>query len=252
MKSNTIQTSLGSIHVVSNQVPGTVPVLFLHGVYFDHHMWSYQMSRVTDRTVIAIDMPFHGKSKQIIRRDWDLDDCVELVVEVLDVLGIEKAAGIGHSWGSMTLLRSAVRHPHRFASLGLCNMPYKKLSALQSWQIRLQHTAMMFRGFYMRQAAKALMARSATEVNIRYLAGPMSQLSNAEIRHTDRAVRIDADDATSLIRRLTVPTLALIGKEDYVGVPPFLQTTIVSGGHVSPIEAPDEVVSFVERVLSVG
>ena len=235
--------------MVCKTVPGSIPVLFLHGVYLDCEIWSYHVHMINDRTVIAIDMPFHGRSREIRKRSWTLDDCSVMLIELMDALGIEKASAIGHSWGSMTILRAAVTHPERFVALGLCNMPYQRISSTEKWMIRLQHIVLMFRGFYLRQVAMALIARNAGSDLVASIVRSMSILSNAEIRHTDKAVRLDAQDATPLLMKLVVPTLALRGKEDYVGSAPMLETIVVGGGHVSPIEVPNDVCSFIGKVL---
>jgi hypothetical protein len=48
---------------------------------------------------------------------------------------------------------------------------------------------------------------------------------------------------------LKVKALALKGEEDYVPSPPILETLIVNGGHVSPLENPTEVIEFVKRII---
>jgi 3-oxoadipate enol-lactonase len=81
------------------------------------------------------------------------------------------------------------------------------------------------------------------------LKSSMSKLTNAEIKRIDKFVIINADDATQLIKDLKVPAIALKGKEDYVPHPPSIKTTIVKGGHISPIESPDEVTTFCKRLF---
>jgi hypothetical protein len=79
----------------------------------------------------------------------------------------------------------------------------------------------------------------------------MSMLSIAAIREIDYIVIINADDATDTINKLSVPALALKGKEDYVPVP-NLATTILEGGHVSPLEVPKEVFKFIIKVSALN
>ncbi len=240
-----IHTRIGLIAVhLKLAETGKIPVLFLHGVYFDHRLWEYQIEQIHDRTVIALDMPLHGESRSSIKNNWDLNDCADMLLEVLDHLNIEKVIAVGHSWGSMTIVRACHKQPERFAALGLCNMPFKALSKMEMLSIRLQHTAMLFRNFYIKQAGNALMGKESLEQNpqlMQKLLTAMEKLSNKEIRYTDKAVRIEAKDATPILQSLGVPAIALTGEEDYVGVPPVAQTIMVKGGHVSPLEAPKEV-----------
>ena len=78
----------------------------------------------------------------------------------------------------------------------------------------------------------------------------MNKLSRNEIKYTNKAVRIDAKDASELIKKLEVPAYALVGKKDYVGIPPEIETFVVQGGHVSPIEAPIEVNQMIVKIMA--
>jgi hypothetical protein len=43
-------------------------------------------------------MPFHGKSREITKPDWSLNDCVDMLIEILDHLQIPKVIA---SWAFM-------------------------------------------------------------------------------------------------------------------------------------------------------
>jgi pimeloyl-ACP methyl ester carboxylesterase len=252
METKQIQTSIGEISISIKTVEGSVPIIFLHGVYFDHNLWNYQIKRITDRTLITIDMPFHGMSKNITNRNWSLDDCALMLLEILDELKIDKVIAVGHSWGSMTILRAAEKYTGRFLALGLCNMPFNAPTKKEVRQIKLQHSTLLFRKFYMQQAGKSLMGKELLAKNpnlLDKLITPMMKLTNKEIKYTDKAVRIEAKEASYLVRNLKMPVFALVGEEDYVGLPPIKELTIVKGGHVSPIEVPEEVYNFIKEVI---
>jgi len=249
----TIPTSIGLIvvHNFNPQADG-IPIFLLHGVYFDHKLWAAQLPALANYPVYAIDMPMHGESKNGVKKHWTLEDCAQMLIDILDFLGINRVIAVGHSWGSMTILRAAVKFPERFVSVGLCNMPFKAPTLAEKIIIHLQHTAIIFRQLYMKQAAKALMSKESLKKNpslVDHLIRSMSKLSIAEIIHTDKAVRLDAADATVLIGMLKVPTMALVGEHDYVGLPPIKDAKVVQGGHVSPLEAPDEVSNLINRLL---
>ena len=247
-----VPTSIGQIATYIKLVPNTVPVVLLHGVYFDHHLWNIQEHGLEDVTIIAIDMPMHGESKYIIKKKWTLEDCAIMLLEILDFFQIEKVIGIGHSWGSMTLLKAASMRPKSFLALGFCNMPYKAPSLLRRIAFRLQSMAIPFRNFYMQKAAQALFAKASLEHNPGLLVeftNCFQKLTDSEIRQTNRAVIIQAENAETLIRDLKVPALALKGEEDYVEAPPVLPLTVVAGGHTSPLEAGMEVSMFIRKVI---
>jgi len=250
-----ITTQIGKIAVFIREVPtNEPPIIFLHGVYFDHHLWDNQVNEIKDRSIITIDMPLHGESKQDIIANWTLNDCADMLIEILDSLKIPKVVAIGHSWGSMTILRAASKHPERFEGIGLCNMPFEAASKKQKLTFGLQHSMLFFRNFYTKQAAKALFGKTSLQENpalIQQLKRPMNLLTNAQIKQTDKAVIINAEDATTLLKNLQVKTLALKGEEDYVPMPPSpIQTIIVKSGHISPLEKPQEVLELVNRLLN--
>ena len=77
----------------------------------------------------------------------------------------------------------------------------------------------------------------------------MNILSIKDIKQTDKKVIIDAADASSLILSLKVKAIALNGKEDYVPTAPKLENIIVEGGHISPLEQPNEVSALIKKLF---
>lgn len=249
-----INTQVGKIAVYINEVPTSeLPVIFLHGVYLDHLLWGAQVAAIRDRTTITVDMPLHGSSKDIVKASWTLTDCANMLIEILDSLNIPKVIAVGHSWGSMTILRAAHKHPVRFASIVLCNMPFQSVSLTQKAAFGLQHSMLVFRHFYTKQAAKALFGKSTLKEHpslVDHLKRPMGNLSNSQIIQTDRSVILHAEDATELIRNLKVKAIAIKGEEDYVPTPPYIETIVLGGGHISPLEKPNEVLIIIKRLLN--
>lgn len=250
----TIDTDLGTIPVYIQGGGEGIPIVFLHGVYFDHMMWADQLQSITDRRVITIDMPLHGKSKGV-QKKWTVEDCGRMLLQVLDSLEIQKMIAVGHSWGSMTILQASSIEPARFAAVGLCNMPFEQISQSNRVKFFFQHLMLPFRGFYTKQAAKSLFGKVSLAQNPGLgtaLERSMGQLSNSEVRATDRNVILQSEDTRSLIEVLTVPAMALKGKEDYVPAPPRIPLTLVEGGHISPLEVPESVQAFVRQVINLA
>ncbi|GDX48650.1 hypothetical protein LBMAG25_14680 [Bacteroidota bacterium] len=237
-----IATRIGKIAVyVHKGSSSATPVIFLHGVYFDHHLWDEQIKELSNRTVITLDMPLHGMSRTITKSDWNLQDCASMLIEILDSLKVSKVIAIGHSWGSMSILRAAYQHPGRFDAVGLFNMPFQAVTTKQKIIFGLQHTLLSFRSFYTRQAASVLFGRTAMAEKpqlLSHLRRTMEILSNREIRQVDKKVIFDAEDASQLTRELKVKAIALRGEEDYLPAPPGIETRVIKGGHVSPLSNP--------------
>lgn len=247
-----INTKIGKIavHTIERK-SDNLPIIFLHGVYFDHHLWDEQVQKMDDRMVISLDMPLHGKSREMTKTDWSLSDCADMLIEILASLKISKVIAIGHSWGSMTILRAASKHPERFEGIGLCNMPFEAATPKQKRIFKLQHTMLAFRNFYTKQAAKSLYGKASLKENpdlLKQLQRPMNMLTIRNIKQTDTKVIIDAKDTTSLIINLKLKAIALKGKEDYVPTPPKIETVIVDGGHISPLEQPLKVIDLIRAL----
>lgn len=253
IKRKNIFTSIGKIAVyIKGKTLNETPVIFLHGVYFDHKLWKNHIHSINDRTVITIDMPLHGKSQEDVKNGWNLEDCAQMLVDILNNLEIPRVIAVGHSWGSMTILRAASKYPERFASIGLCNMPFQATSQKQKILQHLQHALLLFRNFYTKQAAKALFAKTSLKENpslLEQLKRPMNLLSNEQIREIDQTVILKPTDSSDLIQALKVKAYAINGKEDFVSTSLYLETIIVNGGHVSPLENPNEVSNLITKLI---
>ena len=249
-KEQTIQTLLGQIGTAIDDRGNGPPILFMHGVFLDRTLWGAFDSRLTGRTHIYIDMPAHGTSSNV-GWDWGLDDCVEMLLQILDDLKVEKCSLVGHSWGSMTALHAAYKHPSKFLSLGLFNMPFQPVKGMSRVGFQLQKLMAAFPRFYAKQAAKSLYSKDFLQTHPEMSEKMQERLSKRPPREISRvidAVILNAEDATGRIRNLRVPALALVGESDYVGSPPEIETMIVPGGHISPHEAPDETRMGIKKV----
>ncbi|KAE8765597.1 alpha/beta fold hydrolase [Georgenia thermotolerans] len=94
------------------------PVVLLHGGGPGATGWSNYSPNIEALSehfrVIAPDMPGWGDSSEA---DFATLDHVEAAIQLLDSLGIDKAAFVGNSMGGHTSLRLAVEHPERVSHL---------------------------------------------------------------------------------------------------------------------------------------
>ena len=99
-------------------------VVFIHGVLHDHSVWILQSRYLAHHgfNVLAIDLPGHCRS------GGEAPDSVEaasaFIEQLLDAAGIQKAALIGHSWGSLIALEAAGRLGDRITHLGLVGVAF--------------------------------------------------------------------------------------------------------------------------------
>jgi 2-hydroxy-6-oxonona-2,4-dienedioate hydrolase len=94
------------------------PVILLHGGGPGATGWSNFSPNIEALSqhfrVIAPDMPGWGESDPV---DFNTLDHVDVAIQFLDALGIEKAAFVGNSMGGHTSIRMAAEHPERVSHL---------------------------------------------------------------------------------------------------------------------------------------
>jgi 3-oxoadipate enol-lactonase len=249
-----IQTNLGHISVAVEEGTIGTPVIYLHGVFLDRTLWTAVSAPAQGRTQVFIDMPAHGSSDNV-GHEWSLDDCAQMLISIMDELNLKRCIAIGHSWGSMTALRAAVRFPDRFEALGLFNMPFRKTNGLSWIAFSLQKRMTIFPAFFARQAAIALYSEQILKQRPELVTQMQARLSKRpaqEIARTIEAVILKPSDSASLIQALRIPALVVVGETDYVGITPKAQFFIVPGGHISPHEAEEEVRKAIKQVLELA
>jgi len=99
---------------------GTGPALvFLHGTGGHLEAFAKNLRALGQHfRVIAYDMPGHGWS-DLTDRDLEIGDYIDHLVDLLDVLGLERAHLSGESLGGWVAAKFAAAHPDRVASLVL-------------------------------------------------------------------------------------------------------------------------------------
>ena len=147
------------IHLQGND--SLAPIVFLHRLYFDQHLWHEQVAAIDDRTVILLDMPHHGASTSINKPCWTLADCATMLLDILAELNIHSVIAVGHSWGGRTIAQATLMKPEVFAAIGLCNIPFQKSPRSLKVLTTIQHTLLSFRSFYITQTGKSLYGKNS-------------------------------------------------------------------------------------------
>ena len=97
------------------------PVVLVHGIGASVEYWRYTVDALAgSHRVVAVDLPGCGFSERP-RRLPTLSETADLLVGLLDVLGMPRASLIGNSMGGLVCLETALRHPERIAKLVLSN-----------------------------------------------------------------------------------------------------------------------------------
>ena len=99
--------------------PAKPTVVFIHGVLNDHSVWILQSRYLAHHgwNVLAIDLPGHCKSGG--EPPASVEEASAAIIALLDAAGVQKAALVGHSFGSLIALETAARAPQRVSHLVL-------------------------------------------------------------------------------------------------------------------------------------
>ena len=98
------------------------PLLLLHGCPFQSYEWSAVLPLLEPYYhVIAPDLLGLGDTRVALDDDYSLPKQAEMVVGLMDALGIEQAFFVGHDHGAATLQLMMQRYPERIAKAVLTN-----------------------------------------------------------------------------------------------------------------------------------
>ena len=98
--------------------------VFIHGVLNDHSVWILQSRYLAHHgyNVLAVDLPGHCRSAG--EAPATVEAAADFIAALLDAAGVQKAALVGHSWGSLIALEAAARLQDRITHLVLVGTAY--------------------------------------------------------------------------------------------------------------------------------
>ena len=98
------------------------PVVLIPGWGCSVYTYNRNMPALADAgfRVIAVDLKGHGLSdKPLARDEYTIDSLVEHLRDILDALGLDRPALVGHSLGGSLIYHFASRYPERARCLGM-------------------------------------------------------------------------------------------------------------------------------------
>ena len=233
-------------------------VVFIHGVLNDHSVWLLQSRWFANHgwNVLAIDLPGHCKSEG--PPPASVEDAAQFVIALLDAAGVDKAALIGHSFGSLIALETAARAPERVTHLAMVGTAYPMVvspalldGALNDPQRAIamvntfSHSMMapppssLGPGTWLHGSSRALMRRV------------LASNRDANVFHIGFKACNDYANGETAIAKLQCPVLFLLGEADQmtppraaktlIGKAPQARVVTVQAGHALMSEAPDAV-----------
>lgn len=108
------------LHVRDSGPKPAPAVVMLHGFGASLHTWDpWAQALGTTHRVIRLDLPGHGLSEPDPGNDYTDARSVQVVLALLDQLGVARASWVGHSIGGRIAWTLAARHPERTERLVL-------------------------------------------------------------------------------------------------------------------------------------
>ncbi len=248
-------------------------LVFIHGVLNDHSVWILQTRYFAHHgfNVLAVDLPGHGKSEGSCPKS--VEAAAEFTMALMDAVGVQKAALIGHSWGSLIALHAASLAPERVSQLALVgtaypmkvspalldaslNAPMKAIEMVNTFS----HSSLspppsaLGPGTWLYGGSRALMRRvlaSNPKENVFHIGfkacdsyeGAFEAL-NRLIAHTESA-QIAILFIVGMADQMTTPKAA----QSLIDKAPAAKVARVSGGHQMMTESPEEVLRALANFL---
>lgn len=196
--------------------PGAQAAVLVHGAAFDHSVWQWQSRYLAHHghRVLAPDLPAHGRSPGAIRPT--IASLARWLLAFLDAAGVERAALVGHSMGSLVTLELAIAHPARVSRLALLGTaaPMAVGDAFLAAARDDSPAALDMEAIWGHAGDSFLAASAVPGVS---LVGASRRL-NARARRGVLAADLDACRAyapsNDALAALRVPTLVIAGKRD--------------------------------------
>ncbi|KAF9881554.1 hypothetical protein CkaCkLH20_00700 [Colletotrichum karsti] len=216
-----IDTSLGFINVTVGGNPTGPALVLWPSLMLRGSMWSYQYEyfRKTHR-VVLIDSPGINKS-EALRRYIDLRDCKDVVVSILDALGIQKCVFGGNSWGAMLAAVLPAWIPDRLIGSIVVNGTASVPTTPETIAMTIRAEALMMYAevpdWWTSIAQQAFAGDTATKNNPDFMAfiGSVSQEDPKSIAWALRSILLGRKDMHRTLNGIrNVPVLVIAGEED--------------------------------------
>ncbi|HEX9373176.1 MAG TPA: alpha/beta fold hydrolase [Roseiflexaceae bacterium] len=233
-------TAAGAIFYARRGASGPA-LICIHGAGGTHAHWGYQLRDLDGvAQVYTIDLPGHGRSALPGRAS--IAGYGLALHELMDAIGLERAALVGHSMGGAIALWTALERPERVAGLGLVGAG-----------ARLRVAPAILEGL-----GRDLPATIRLIVEYSYAAAAPPELrARAEasyalcdpVVYRDDFVACDGFDVAARLPAIRCPAAIVCGAEDRMtppkygeqlraGLPDATLTLVPGAGHMLMIERP--------------
>lgn len=237
-------------------------VLLVHGAGMDHTVWVLQTRYFAHhgRNVLAIDLPGHGRSEGPALTS--IGGMADWLFRLLDAVGVEAAAVVGHSMGSLIALEFSARHPERVTTAALLStaVPMAVSEELLSAAKANDHDAIDMITVWGHGQGAQLGGHKAPGLWMTGSAERLLEQAADGVLYTDLSACNDYQGGLDAASRVQCPVLMVMGQDDRMTPPrtargltdafPGAQAVIIKGcGHMMMIERPDQVLDTLKEAI---
>jgi len=234
--------------------PGRPTIAFVHGAGNDHSVFLLQSRYFAYHgyNALAVDLPGHGRSSGTplatigAMADW--------LTAFLDAAGIEQAALVGHSMGSLVALESGALHPDRVRALALVgtSAPMPVADALLNAARADRHAAFDMVNIWGHSPAAHFGGNTVPGLWLMGTSLRLLERTRPQVLHTDLNACNAYQGGLASAAKVKCPTLFVLGSRDAMTPPrnaqalraavAGAQTVMLDGaGHALMAERPDAV-----------
>ena len=245
-------------------------VVLIHGVLNDHSVWALQSRYLANHgwNVLAVDLPGHCKSEG--DAPASVEGASEFITNLLDAADIDKAALIGHSWGSLIALEAASKLGDRVTHVVLVGtaFPMKVSAALLDASLNDPMAALKMINVFSRStlaAPPSALGPGTWVYGTSMALGRRVLASNTKVNVFHRGFKAcdDYSNGETAISQVACPILFLLGAYDQMTQAKSAQLLIqkakrssknmrvvnLAVGHHQMTEAPDETLMAIREFL---
>ncbi len=242
--------------------PGRETVVFVHGAGQDHTIWGMPTRYFArhNRNVLSVDLPGHGRSAGPALDS--VEQMADWIVRVLDAAGLQTAAVVGHSMGSLVALDAAARYPDRVRAVAMVatSVPLPVIDRLLTTSKANDHAALEMLTLW-GHSPSAHLGGNATP-GMWMTGGAMRLLERAApgVLHADLVACDEYLTGLERAEAVSCPVLLILGERDATTPPRAagelsrtlrnVETVLLEGsGHSLLSEQPDEVLDALIRIV---
>jgi len=247
--------------------PAQPTVVLIHGVLCDHSVWALQSRYLAHHgwNVLAIDLPGHCKSAGA--PPASVQDAAAFIAALLDALQVQRAALVGHSFGSLIALEAAAKLGERITHLVLVGTAYpmKVSPALLDASLNHPEKALHMTNVFSRATLAPPTGAGAWVFGASLALGRRVLASNKTVNlfHAGFNACNNYDQGLQAMAALTCPVLMVLGENDQMTTPKNaqslvqqardtgkqLQVVMIPNGHHQMSESPNETLAALKTFL---